>query len=118
MGGLTSRASAAREAPAQMELRPPCAENSSRQPAQYLSGYAYGVNPGLNGAKIRNACMPGLRFDDKLSLELTTPSTVPPGRGLSASLSRHFVPGYYRAVPPGQNHSPIEAPRIKSALMG
>ena len=62
--------------------------------------------------------MPGLRFDDKLSLELTTPSTVPPGRGLSASLPRHFVPGYYRAVPPGQNHSPSEAPRIKSALMG
>jgi hypothetical protein len=28
------------------------------------------------------------------------------------ALSRHFVPGYYRAVPPGQNHSPIEAPRI------
>src|SRR5580704_10453180 len=64
--------------------------------------------------------MPGLRFDDKLSLELTMPSTVP-GRGLSASLPRHFVPGYYRAVPPGQkdkNHSPIEAPRIKPALMG
>jgi hypothetical protein len=30
------------------------------------------------------------------------PSTVPPGRGLSPSLPRHFVPGYYRAVPPGQ----------------
>ena len=30
--------------------------------------------------------MPGLRFDDKLSLELTMPPTVPPGRGLSASL--------------------------------
>src|SRR5271163_5245619 len=30
--------------------------------------------------------MPGLRFDDKLSLELTIPSTVPPGRRLSASL--------------------------------
>ena len=37
--------------------------------------------------------MPGLRFDDKLSLELTMPSTVPPGRGLSVSLPRHFVPG-------------------------
>ena len=46
--------------------------------------------------------MPGLRFDDKLPLELTMPSTVPPGRSLFASLPRHFVPGYYRAVPPGQ----------------
>jgi hypothetical protein len=31
-----------------------------------------------------------LGFDDRLSLELTTPSTVPPGRGLSASLPRHL----------------------------
>jgi hypothetical protein len=30
-------------------------------------------------------------------------STVPPGRGLSAFLPRHFVPGYDRPVPPGQN---------------
>jgi CxxC motif-containing protein (DUF1111 family) len=29
-------------------------------------------------------------------------STVPLGRGVSASLSRHFVPGYYQPVPPGQ----------------
>jgi hypothetical protein len=34
-------------------------------------------------------------------LELTMPSTVPPGRGLFAYLPRHFVPGYYRAVPSG-----------------
>jgi hypothetical protein len=26
----------------------------------------------------------------------------PSGRGLSASIPRHFVPGYHRAVPPGQ----------------
>jgi hypothetical protein len=44
-------------------------------------------------------------------------STVPPGRGFSASLPRHFVPGYARAVPPGRKHSPIEAPRIKLSLM-
>jgi hypothetical protein len=31
--------------------------------------------------------------------------------------SRHFVPGYYRAVPPGQNHPPIEAPSIIQALL-
>jgi hypothetical protein len=40
------------------------------------------------------------------------------GTGPLCISTRHFVPGYYRAVPPGQNHSPIEAPRIKSALMG
>ena len=33
-------------------------------------------------------------------------STVPLGRSLSISLPRHFVPGYYHAVPPGQNHHP------------
>src|ERR1700688_1614510 len=56
---------------------------------------------------------------------LTMSSTVPPGRGLSASLPRHFVPGYYQPVPPGQislslrdkSHSPIEGLRIKLALM-
>jgi hypothetical protein len=36
-------------------------------------------------------------------------STVPPGRGVSASLSRYFVPGDDRAVPPGQIHSTSEA---------
>ena len=60
----------------------------------------------------------GAAFRRQIISELTMPSTVPPGRGLSASLPRHFVPGYYRAVPPGQNHSPSEAPRIKPALMG
>src|ERR1700720_816414 len=43
----------------------------------------------------------------------------PSRRGLSASLPRHFVPGYDQPVPPGQtislsfrdkSHSPIEAP--------
>ena len=29
-------------------------------------------------------------------------STVPPGRSLSALIPRHFVPGYYLPVPPGQ----------------
>src|ERR1700756_1754074 len=32
-------------------------------------------------------------------------STVPPGRDLSVSLPRHFVPGSYHAVPPGENTS-------------
>jgi hypothetical protein len=45
----------------------------------------------------------GLSFDGQISLGLTMTSTVPPGRGLSMSLSRHFVPGYDRAVPPEQN---------------
>jgi len=29
-------------------------------------------------------------------------SIVPLGRGFLLIISRHFVPGYYRAVPPGQ----------------
>jgi hypothetical protein len=43
--------------------------------------------------------MPGLRFDDQLSLELTMPSTVP-GRGLPASLPRHFVPYLFSVLRP------------------
>jgi hypothetical protein len=42
-----------------------------------------------------------LSVDDKISVGLTTTSAVP-GRGLSTSLSRHFLPGYYHPVPPGQ----------------
>jgi hypothetical protein len=34
--------------------------------------------------------------------QFRSPSTVPPERSLSASLLRHFVPGYYQPVPPGQ----------------
>ena len=45
-------------------------------------------------------------------------STVPPGRGLSASLPRHFVPGYYQPVPPGQKPLTHRVPRIKLALVG
>jgi hypothetical protein len=37
-------------------------------------------------------------------------SIVPLGRRYFPHDSRHFVPGYDRTVPPGQNHSPIEAP--------
>src|ERR1700760_925012 len=33
-------------------------------------------------------------------------SIVPLGRSYFLHDSRHFVPGYYRAVPPGQNHPP------------
>jgi hypothetical protein len=41
-------------------------------------------------------------------------SAVPPGRGLSASLPRHFVPGYYQPVPPGQKAiRPLKGPSIK-----
>jgi hypothetical protein len=45
-------------------------------------------------------------------------SIVPLGRGYFPHDSRHFVPGYFRAVPPGQKPSPIEVPRIILALMG
>jgi hypothetical protein len=39
-------------------------------------------------------------------------SIDPLGRGYFPDDSRHFVPGYYRALSPGQKHSPVEAPRI------
>jgi hypothetical protein len=32
--------------------------------------------------------------------------------------SRHFVPGYYRAVPPGQKAFAPGAPQVKLTLMG
>jgi hypothetical protein len=44
----------------------------------------------------------GAQFRRQTSMGLTRTSTVPPGRGLSASLPRHFVPGYDQPVPPGQ----------------
>ena len=47
------------------------------------------------------------------------PSTVPPGREFSASLPRHFEPGYYQPVPPGTKairQSKGQRPRIKFAL--
>jgi hypothetical protein len=39
-----------------------------------------------------------------MELWLAIRSIVPLGRGYFPDDSRHFVPGYYRAVPPGQNH--------------
>src|SRR5580700_6617112 len=37
-------------------------------------------------------------------------STVPPGLGLSASIPRHFVPGYCHLSLRDKSHSPIEGP--------
>ena len=37
-----------------------------------------------------------------LTLGLTMTSTVPPGRSRFTSIPRHFLPGYYQPVPPGQ----------------
>src|ERR1700722_10887484 len=42
----------------------------------------------------------------------------PAGTGYFPHDSRHFVPGYDRAVPPGQNHSPSKRLAIILALMG
>jgi hypothetical protein len=42
----------------------------------------------------------GRSVSRKISLGLTTTSTVPSGTGLSGSLPRHFVPGYDHTVPP------------------
>jgi hypothetical protein len=46
------------------------------------------------------------------------PFNRPAGTGLFPHDSRHFVPGYYRALPSGQSHSPIETPLIILAPMG
>jgi hypothetical protein len=38
--------------------------------------------------------------------------------GLSGSLPRHFVPGYYQPVPPGRKALAYPGPRIKLPPMG
>jgi hypothetical protein len=43
-------------------------------------------------------------------------SIVPLGRGYFPRQPRHFVPGYYRAVPPGQNT--LERRGFKLAFYG
>jgi hypothetical protein len=48
-----------------------------------------------------------------LAREVLIRSIVPLGRVNFPDDSRHFVPGYYHAVPRDKNHSPIEAPRNK-----
>src|SRR5271165_345398 len=40
------------------------------------------------------------------------------GAYFQAHLPRHFVPGYYQPVPPGQKPFAHRTPRIKLALMG
>jgi hypothetical protein len=44
-------------------------------------------------------------------------STVPLGRGYFPNNPRHFVPGYYRAVPPGQIPFALSAPGSKDGLL-
>src|SRR5580700_4868039 len=91
---------------------------------------AQGFNPELNGAKLGTEWLlsrrdrlivarhevPGIdvkRLRPGGTVEvIVSPnvsrigSIVPLGRGHFPRDSRHFVPGYYRAVPPGQNQSP------------
>jgi len=55
---------------------------------------------------------PGGTVEVIVSSQAEIRSIVPLGRGYFPHDSRHFVPGYYRAVPPGQKPSPIEVPRI------
>jgi hypothetical protein len=49
------------------------------------------------------------------TIERISASIVPPGRGLSASPTMHFVPGYDQPVPPGQKPFAHRGPRIKLA---
>jgi hypothetical protein len=55
---------------------------------------------------------PGGTVEVIVSSQAEIRSIVPLGRGYFPHDSRHFVPGYYRAVPPGQKPSPIEVSRI------
>jgi hypothetical protein len=62
---------------------------------------------------------PGILLKGMLTSNLSRdPFNRPAGTGLFPHDSRHFVPGYYRALPPGQSHSPIETPRIILAPIG
>src|SRR5271157_5896758 len=45
-------------------------------------------------------------------------SIVPVGRGYFPHNPRHFVPGYYQPVPPGQKPFGPRAPRLKLTRMG
>src|SRR5271166_3308263 len=45
-------------------------------------------------------------------------SIVPLGRGYFSHNPRHFVPGYYQPVPPGQKPFGPRAPRLKLTRMG
>src|SRR5271166_2634920 len=45
-------------------------------------------------------------------------SIVPLGRGYFPHNPRHFVPGYYQPVPPGQKPFGPRAPRLKLTRMG
>jgi len=52
-----------------------------------------------------------LRFSRSLLIQAEIGSIVPLGRGYFPNDSRHFVPGYYQPVPPGQNPSGTKAVR-------
>jgi hypothetical protein len=59
--------------------------------------------------------VPGGRFPGlKPWAEVYSPFGATPFGPQTATLTlnKYFVPGYYRAVPPGQKHSPIETARI------
>jgi hypothetical protein len=43
-------------------------------------------------------------------IAVTFDHTVPPGRFIICRNSRHFVPGYHRFVPPGQDNSGFRQP--------
>ena len=51
-----------------------------------------------------------LRFYHLRLIQAEIGSIVPLGRGYFPHDSRHFVPGYYRAVPPGQKPFALRSP--------
>src|SRR5271166_1725732 len=81
----------------------PIARNHSLHPKSGRTPSDPNFSPGI--PSVAEAASAQFRRQISLGLTkgLTMTSTVPPGRGLSVLLPRHFVPGYYHAVPPGQN---------------
>src|SRR5450631_2133597 len=61
--------------------------------------------------------MSGCGFDDEFLWDWQRLGR-PSGTGLSGSLPRHFVPGYYQPVPPGRKALAYPGPRIKLPPMG
>ena len=79
-------------------------EENSSVPAGRLNGYRLALKASEQ-EYLAFSVAARAQFRRQISLAPPITSTVPPGRGLFASLSRHFVPGYYHAVPPGQNNT-------------
>jgi hypothetical protein len=78
--GVTSQASATREAPAQAELRPTCAGPSRLNPPLALMGFNPGLNRPAPSASEQNAVSVDLTLLDLEGVADVQTSGVPEGR--------------------------------------